>query len=62
PPLGSLENGTGPEDHIPPEPGLRYSVDASPPAQGSPLSSLLPSASVPESMTISKYSSRCHHP
>uniref|UniRef100_A0A8C5ZZP1 Sorting nexin 29 n=1 Tax=Marmota marmota marmota TaxID=9994 RepID=A0A8C5ZZP1_MARMA len=53
PPLGSLENGTGPEDHIPPEPGLRYR-DASPPAQGSPLSSLLPSASVPESMTINE--------
>ncbi|KAJ8786662.1 hypothetical protein J1605_006151 [Eschrichtius robustus] len=31
------------------------SVEASPPGQGSPLSSLLPSASVPESMTISKY-------
>ncbi|KAM5131005.1 sorting nexin-29 isoform 1-T1 [Callospermophilus lateralis] len=54
PPLGSLENGTGPEDHILPEPGLQYSVDASPPAQGSPLSSLLPSASVPESMTINE--------
>uniref|UniRef100_I3N3Y8 Sorting nexin 29 n=1 Tax=Ictidomys tridecemlineatus TaxID=43179 RepID=I3N3Y8_ICTTR len=53
PPLGSLENGTGPEDHILPEPGLRYR-DASPPAQGSPLSSLLPSASVPESMTINE--------
>uniref|UniRef100_A0A8C0LIH8 Sorting nexin 29 n=1 Tax=Canis lupus dingo TaxID=286419 RepID=A0A8C0LIH8_CANLU len=53
-PLGSLENGTGPEDHILPEPSPRYSVEASPPSQGSPLSSLLPSASVPESMTISE--------
>lgn len=53
-PLGSLENGTGPEDHVLPEPGPRYSVEASPPGQGSPLSSLLPSASVPESMTISE--------
>ncbi|MBZ3885821.1 Sorting nexin-29 [Sciurus carolinensis] len=53
-PLGSLENGTGPEEHILPEPGLRYSVEASSPAQGSPLGGLLPSASVPESMTISE--------
>lgn len=53
-PLGSLENGTGPEDHALPEPGPRYNVEASPPGQGSPLSSLLPSASVPESMTISE--------
>ncbi|XP_014399651.1 PREDICTED: sorting nexin-29 [Myotis brandtii] len=53
-PLGSLENGTGPEDHALPEPGPRYSVEASPPGQGSPLSSLLPPASVPESMTISE--------
>nr|XP_030739847.1 sorting nexin-29 isoform X4 [Globicephala melas] len=53
-PLGSLENGTGPDDHVLPEPGPRYSVEASPPGQGSPLSSLLPSASVPESMTISE--------
>lgn len=30
-------------------------MEASPPGQGSPLSSLLPSASVPESMTIRKY-------
>ncbi|XP_069426086.1 sorting nexin-29 isoform X2 [Ovis canadensis] len=52
-PLGSLENGMGPEDHILPEPGPRYSVEASPPGQESPLSSLLPSASVPESMTVS---------
>nr|XP_055109290.1 sorting nexin-29 isoform X2 [Symphalangus syndactylus] len=51
-PLGSLENGTGPEDHVLPDPGLRYSVEASSPGHGSPLSSLLPSASVPESMTI----------
>ncbi|KAB0384457.1 hypothetical protein FD755_006374 [Muntiacus reevesi] len=51
-PLGSLENGTGPEDHVLPEPGPRYSVEASPPGQESPLSSLLPSASVPESMTV----------
>ncbi|XP_030877867.1 sorting nexin-29-like [Leptonychotes weddellii] len=51
-PLGSLENGTGPEDHVLPEPGPRYSVEASPPCQGSPLSSLLPSASMPESMTV----------
>lgn len=53
-PLGSLENGTGPEDHALPEPGPRYNVEASPPGQGSPLSSLLPPASVPESMTISE--------
>nr|XP_020136927.1 sorting nexin-29 [Microcebus murinus] len=52
--LGSLENGTGPEDHVLPESGLRYSVEASSPGQGSPLSSLLPSASVPESMTINE--------
>ncbi|XP_023363340.1 sorting nexin-29-like [Otolemur garnettii] len=50
--LGSLENGTGPEDHVLPEPGL--GVEASSPGQGSPLSSLLPSASVPESMTINE--------
>ncbi|XP_071078330.1 sorting nexin-29 isoform X6 [Desmodus rotundus] len=53
-PLGSLENGTGPEDHVLPDPGPRYSVEASSPGQGSPLSSLLPSASVPESMTINE--------
>ncbi|XP_045316295.1 sorting nexin-29 isoform X2 [Leopardus geoffroyi] len=53
-PLGSLENGTGPEDHVLPEPGSRYSVEASPPGQGDPLSSLLPSSSVPESMTINE--------
>ncbi|XP_054445565.1 sorting nexin-29 [Pteronotus mesoamericanus] len=53
-PLGSLENGTGPKDHVLPEPGPRYSVEASSPGQGSPLSSLLPSASVPESMTINE--------
>ncbi|XP_060220177.1 sorting nexin-29 isoform X2 [Meriones unguiculatus] len=47
-PVGSLENGTGPEDHVLSEPGLRYSS----PGRGSPLSSLLPSASVPESMTV----------
>ncbi|XP_051037381.1 sorting nexin-29 isoform X2 [Phodopus roborovskii] len=51
-PVGSLENGTGPEDHVLPEPGLRYSMEASSPGQGSPLSSLLPSASMPESMTV----------
>ncbi|XP_051023297.1 sorting nexin-29 isoform X2 [Acomys russatus] len=50
--VGSLENGTGPEDHVLSEPGLRYSMEASSPGQGSPLSSLLPSASVPESMTV----------
>ncbi|XP_029326457.1 sorting nexin-29 isoform X2 [Mus caroli] len=50
-PVGSLENGTGTENHIIPEPGLRYR-EASSPGQGSPLSSLLPSASVPESMTV----------
>uniref|UniRef100_A0A5F8G5F5 Sorting nexin 29 n=1 Tax=Monodelphis domestica TaxID=13616 RepID=A0A5F8G5F5_MONDO len=33
---------------------LSVSVEASPPVQGSPLSSLLPSTPVPESMTISK--------
>ncbi|KAM7147681.1 sorting nexin-29 isoform 1-T1 [Molossus nigricans] len=53
-PVGSLENGTGPEDHALPEPGPRYSVEASSPGQGSPLSSLLPSASVPESMTVNE--------
>ncbi|XP_037669953.1 sorting nexin-29 isoform X1 [Choloepus didactylus] len=53
-PLGSLENGTVPEDHVLTEPGLQFSVEASPPEQGSPLSSLLPTASVPESMTISE--------
>ncbi|XP_059125956.1 sorting nexin-29 [Peromyscus eremicus] len=51
-PVGSLENGTGPEDHILPESGLRYSMEASSPGRGSPLSSLLPSASMPESMTV----------
>ncbi|XP_029417863.1 sorting nexin-29 isoform X2 [Nannospalax galili] len=51
-PVGSLENGTGPEDHILPVSGLQYSVEASSPGQGSPLSSLLPSASTPESMTV----------
>ncbi|XP_036924889.1 sorting nexin-29 isoform X2 [Sturnira hondurensis] len=53
-PLGSLENGTGPEDPVLPDPGTRYSVEASSPGQGSPLSSLLPSASAPESMTINE--------
>ncbi|XP_035876814.1 sorting nexin-29 isoform X3 [Phyllostomus discolor] len=53
-PVGSLENGTGPEDRVLPDPGPRYSVEASSPGQGSPLSSLLPSASVPESMTINE--------
>lgn len=38
------------------------SVEASPPGQGSPLSSLLPSASAPESMTISKYFRSCCSP
>lgn len=37
------------------------SVEASSPGQGSPLSSLLPSASVPESMTVSKYFLNCLH-
>lgn len=50
-PVGSLENGTGTEDHILPEPGLRYR-EAGSPGRGSPLGSLLPSASVPESMTV----------
>ncbi|XP_063082630.1 sorting nexin-29 isoform X4 [Cavia porcellus] len=53
-PLGSLENGTGPNDHLLAEPGLRYSVETSSPGQGSPLTNQLPSASVPESMTISE--------
>ncbi|XP_045675353.1 sorting nexin-29 [Phyllostomus hastatus] len=53
-PVGSLENGTGPEDRVLPDPGPRYNVEASSPGQGSPLSSLLPSASVPESMTINE--------
>uniref|UniRef100_A0A8C2VSA8 Sorting nexin 29 n=1 Tax=Chinchilla lanigera TaxID=34839 RepID=A0A8C2VSA8_CHILA len=52
-PLGSLENGTGPNNHLPVEPGLRYR-QTSCPSQGSPLTNLLPSASVPESMTISE--------
>ncbi|XP_057342904.1 sorting nexin-29 isoform X7 [Manis pentadactyla] len=52
--LGSLENGTELEDHVLPETGSRYTVEASPPDQGSPLSSLLPSSSVPESMTINE--------
>ncbi|XP_041532374.1 sorting nexin-29 isoform X2 [Microtus oregoni] len=51
-PVGSLENGAGPEDHLLPEPGLRYSVEANSPGRGSPLNSLLPSASMPESMTV----------
>lgn len=51
-PVGSLENGAGPEDHLLPEPGLRYSMEASSPGRGSPLSGLLPSASMPESMTV----------
>ncbi|KAM6156336.1 sorting nexin-29 [Rhynchocyon petersi] len=53
-PVGSLENGTGLEEHSLTEPGRRYRVEASPPSQGSPLSTLLPSASVPESMTINE--------
>ncbi|XP_006867268.1 PREDICTED: sorting nexin-29 [Chrysochloris asiatica] len=53
-PVGSLENGTGPEEHVLMEPGCGYSVEASPPGQGSPRSSLLPAASVPESMTINE--------
>ncbi|XP_048188375.1 sorting nexin-29 isoform X3 [Perognathus longimembris pacificus] len=53
-PVGSLENGTGPEAHAVPESGLRYGVEARSPGQGSPLGSLLPSASVPESMTVSE--------
>uniref|UniRef100_A0A0P6J003 Sorting nexin-29 n=1 Tax=Heterocephalus glaber TaxID=10181 RepID=A0A0P6J003_HETGA len=52
--LGSLENGMGPNDHVLAGPGLRYSVEASSPGQGSPLTNLLPSASVPESMTINE--------
>ncbi|XP_069859562.1 sorting nexin-29 isoform X1 [Dipodomys merriami] len=53
-PVGSLENGTGPEAHAVPETGLRFGVEARSPSQGSPLGSLLPSASVPESMTVSE--------
>ncbi|XP_075420389.1 sorting nexin-29 [Tenrec ecaudatus] len=53
-PVGSLENGTGPEEQARTEPGRDYSVEASPPSRGCPLSSLLPSASVPESMTINE--------
>ncbi|KAM9583507.1 sorting nexin-29 [Trichechus inunguis] len=53
-PVGSLENGTGPEEHSLAEPERRYKLEASPPGQGNPLSSLLPSASVPESMTINE--------
>ncbi|XP_043427930.1 uncharacterized protein LOC122478352 [Prionailurus bengalensis] len=53
-PLGSLENRTGLEDHVLLEPGLGYSVEAGPPGQGDLLSSMLPSSSVPELMTISK--------
>ncbi|KAM4820148.1 sorting nexin-29 isoform 2-T2 [Thomomys bottae] len=51
-PVGSLENGTGPETHAVPETGLR--VETRSPGQGSPLGSLLPSSAVPESMTVSE--------
>uniref|UniRef100_F7DKV1 Sorting nexin 29 n=1 Tax=Ornithorhynchus anatinus TaxID=9258 RepID=F7DKV1_ORNAN len=50
--LGNLENGAGQQSGLFAGPELR--VEASPPGQGSPLSSLLPSATVPESMTISE--------
>ncbi|XP_043820517.1 sorting nexin-29 [Dromiciops gliroides] len=52
--LNNLENGSGPQSSILTGPELQYSVEASPPVQGSPLSSLLPSTPVPESMTINE--------
>uniref|UniRef100_A0A5F8GQN2 Sorting nexin 29 n=1 Tax=Monodelphis domestica TaxID=13616 RepID=A0A5F8GQN2_MONDO len=55
--LNNLENGSGPQSSILTGPELQYSVEASPPVQGSPLSSLLPSTPVPESMTISNSNS-----
>ncbi|XP_027694889.1 sorting nexin-29 isoform X1 [Vombatus ursinus] len=52
--LNNLENGSGPQSSILTGPELQYSVEASPPVQGSPLDSLLPSTPVPESMTINE--------
>ncbi|XP_036593989.1 sorting nexin-29 [Trichosurus vulpecula] len=52
--LNNLENGSGPQSSILTGPELQYSVEASPPVQGSPLNSLLPSTPVPESMTINE--------
>ncbi|XP_074052550.1 sorting nexin-29 isoform X4 [Macrotis lagotis] len=52
--LNNLENGNGPQSNILTGPELQYSVEASPPVQGSPLSNLLPSTPVPESMTINE--------
>ncbi|XP_072466057.1 sorting nexin-29 isoform X1 [Notamacropus eugenii] len=52
--LNTLENGSGPQSSILTGPELQYSVEASPPVQGSPLNNLLPSTPVPESMTINE--------
>ncbi|XP_044515111.1 sorting nexin-29 isoform X2 [Gracilinanus agilis] len=52
--LSNLENGSGPQTSILTGPELQYSVEASPPVQGSPLSNLLPSTPMPESMTINE--------
>ncbi|KAM9093863.1 sorting nexin-29 isoform 3-T3 [Sarcophilus harrisii] len=52
--LNNLENGNGPQSNILTGPEHQYSVEASPPVQGSPLSSLLSTTPVPESMTISE--------
>ncbi|XP_074136688.1 sorting nexin-29 isoform X2 [Sminthopsis crassicaudata] len=52
--LNNLENGNGPQSNILTGPEHQYSVEASPPVQGSPLSSLLSTTPVPESMTINE--------
>ncbi|XP_048176866.1 sorting nexin-29 isoform X6 [Corvus hawaiiensis] len=56
----NLENGEGPEhavhpvELVPRRSDLPYRVEVSPPAQVNTLSSMLPSATVPESMTINE--------
>ncbi|KFQ02341.1 Sorting nexin-29, partial [Haliaeetus albicilla] len=56
----NLENGEGHEqvihavELVPRRPDIPYRVDVSPPAQVNTLSSMLPSATVPESMTINE--------
>ncbi|XP_051818924.1 sorting nexin-29 isoform X1 [Antechinus flavipes] len=52
--LNNLENGNGPQSSILTGSENQYSVEASPPVQGSPLNSLLSTTPVPESMTISE--------
>ncbi|XP_038618737.1 sorting nexin-29 [Tachyglossus aculeatus] len=52
--LGNLENGAGRQSGLFAGPELRYRAEVGPPGQGSPLSSPLSSATVPESMTISE--------